>query len=668
MPKYTSLIEALPDIVRKWKQELERILETIQSGTKLRLQTNEIVIPSKDSKYLELLGNNGDITGLPENRMVYGDNLFVMAALLAGDEANGVPSYRGKIDLIYIDPPFDSKADYRTKITLPSLKGDTGWISLETRPTILEQTAYSDIWAEGTISYLQYMYPRLALMRELLSDTGSIYVHIDWHVGHYVKILLDEIFGKENFKNHITWKRDTPRWAKAHSKHFSRVADYIFSYVKTEDYFWQWQYKEYSEKMMNRYKTDSNWRQYRLWDLWDYSEISIAEFEKKWRIYTTKHWKKQLIRFLDEEKWEPISEIWLDIPLVNPMAHERVEYATQKPKALLERMLKASCPENWLVADFFWWSGTTVAVAEKLWRRWITSDIGKPSTMIMRKRLVDQNASPFLYQSVGDYSSEAFGHSLSNRLRIGDMAQIILGLYGAIDFSTEEYRERNLGYLKDSRTLVYVDSPNKMTGLSTLRKALSLRESFLGGWDKVVVLGWNFSSQIIHEIQSLGAGESIEVLVIPPDLIDKLKSKASAEKLIRDKKIRFSSLQYLSIEPIIRTKSWDRETLEITLDNYILLSPEALPLDEVGRNTLDQIVAEDPLALIEYWSIDPDYDGVTFRSLWQDYRENIANDDDPLRVVHSATLEVQARDWVRKVAVRSVDVFGWESEVVVEIS
>jgi adenine-specific DNA-methyltransferase len=197
---------------------------------------------------------------------------------------------------------------------------------------------------------------------------------------------------------------------------------------------------------------------------------------------------------------------------------------------------------------------------------------------------------------------------------------------------------------------------------------MTLRESFLGGWDRVVVLGWNFSSTIVHEIASLGAGHTLEVLVIPPQLMEQLGKKASAEKLIKEKKIRFSSLQYLSVKPIERKHLGTKETLTVSLENYILLSPEALPLDESGRETLSEIVATDPLSLIEYWSIDPDYDGETFRSLWQDYRENTENDDDPLRVVRSTTIEIKAKQGVRKVAIRSVDVFGWESEVVMEVA
>src|SRR3989338_3625035 len=195
-----SLIELLPKIVAEGKKEVEKILERLASPNKLTLQTNEYVLPSKDKSGLF----RGEVKELNEkewlNRLVYGDNLLVMQALLAGDEETGLSSMRGKIDLIYIDPPFDSKADYRTKVTLPGT-------TIEQKPTVLEQFAYSDTWKDGTVSYLKMLYPRLALMRELLSEKGSIYVHIDYHIGHYVKILLDEVFGKENLVNEIVWNK-----------------------------------------------------------------------------------------------------------------------------------------------------------------------------------------------------------------------------------------------------------------------------------------------------------------------------------------------------------------------------------------------------------------------------------------------------------------------------
>ena len=160
------------------------------------------------------------------NRLIYGDNLLAMAALLAGDEET--PSLRNKVDLIYIDPPFDSKADYRTKITLPG--GD-----VEQKPTVIEQFAYSDTWADGTASYLATIVPRLCLMRELLSSKGSIYVHLDWHVSHYAKIALDEIFGRDNFRNEIVWKRSDAKGDAAQgSKHYSRIQDSILYFTKSE--------------------------------------------------------------------------------------------------------------------------------------------------------------------------------------------------------------------------------------------------------------------------------------------------------------------------------------------------------------------------------------------------------------------------------------------------
>ena len=157
------------------------------------------------------------------NRLIYGDNLLAMAALLAGDEHT--PSLRGKVDLIYIDPPFDSKADYRTKVTLPG-------VELEQRPTVIEQFAYSDTWSDGTASYLAMITPRLVLMRELLSDTGSIYVHLDWHVGHYVKIVLDEIFGKAILRNEIVWRTGRIRYNVSSGELDSECTTHIFYYTK----------------------------------------------------------------------------------------------------------------------------------------------------------------------------------------------------------------------------------------------------------------------------------------------------------------------------------------------------------------------------------------------------------------------------------------------------
>ncbi|MCD6476723.1 MAG: site-specific DNA-methyltransferase [Candidatus Aenigmarchaeota archaeon] len=624
--KKKTLIEELPAIVAQGKKEAQRILDALSKRSRITLQTNELVLPTKAKGGLNLFAGQAvksDVKKEWFNRLIYGDNLLAMQALLAGDPATGLSSMRGKIDLIYIDPPFDSKADYRTKIKLPG-------VDIEAKPTVIEQHAYSDTWKNGTVSYLQMMVPRLILMRELLSEQGSIYVHIDWHVGHYVKVIMDEIFGKENFLNEIVWV-----YSGATSpglKIYARRHDTIFWYRKSKDYIFN----------------PDEIRQ-------EYSEASKSMQGKTKKFH---HSDEEIVIELNEKGKFP--EDWIYVPTGIAMAKERVGYNTQKPEKLIERIIKASSNENSIVADFFAGSGTTGAVAEKLGRRWIMSDLGKPAVMIMRKRLIDMEAKPFLYQSIGDYQKEQFEKSQFRT--IGDLAHVIINLYGALPFPPQEGIPNNLGYIKSSKTLVFVDSPAKMTGYPTLKKAQQLRAGFMGGWNKVVVLGWNFVPDIGKIINELN-DTKLEVLVIPPDLLDKLKTKASYEKLIKTGKIRFSSLQYLTIKPIKIEHKKDEDIIEVELDNYMLLSPDALPLDDKNKEKLEKIMGKDPLALIEYWSIDPNYDGVTFRSKWQDYRENNEN----LKVSRKTKLEVPKVKGKRVVCVKSVDVFGFESVAVREV-
>lgn len=628
MPK--TLLEQLPEIVRNGKRVAEQILE---GRTRIGLQTRELVTPSKDTDKKEFSafknsGKHDDSSWF--NRLIYGDNLLAMAALLSGDEKT--PSLRGKVDLIYIDPPFDSKADYRTKITLPG--GD-----VEQKPTVIEQFAYSDMWVDGTASYLAMIVPRLCLMRELLSEYGSIYVHVDWHVGHYVKTVSDEVFGKDFFRNEIIWhyfgfKRST-------AKKFPQKHDLILSYTKSREYIWNTQFRPHNPEYLKRFKPDETGRLCR-------SDVNPTAGGAR-KIY------------LDEIEGDIIESVWNDIPPVNPVANERVDYATQKPEKLVERIIKSSTHEGSLVVDFFGGSGTTAAVAEKLGRRWIISDLGKPACMIMRKRLIDQDSKPFLFQAIGDYQVEAARSTLGRKFRVGDLAHIVLGLYGALPLSVEDSPSRNLGKMSQSRTLIFVDSPQKLTGLTTLKKAQELRTSHLGGWDKVVVLGWNFTADIGQAIATLN-DPALEVLVIPPDLLDRLKKKGDK---LKASEVRFSSLQYVTVKSIERKKLASGETLAIELDNYVLLSPDALNLEAKDKERLQAVVNRDPLALIEYWSVDPDYDGEIFRSVWQDYRGNTENDNDPLHVINKAVLSgLPVKQGIRRVCVRVVDVFGFEAEVV----
>ena len=635
-----SLIEELPRIVNEGRREAQLIMERLSSGTQIGLQTNELVLPSKDvsglfkgsSPQIPNAFNNAVGGDNWMNRLIYGDNLLAMQALLAGDASTGLPSLRGKVDLIYIDPPFDSKADYRTKINLPGT-------DIQQKPTIIEQFAYADTWEQGTISYLRMMYPRLVLMKELLSDRGSIYVHIDWHVGSYVKVLLDELFGKENLINEIIWNY---QGTGEPSKAYKRKHDNLYYYVKNA--------KSY---IFNESNASEN--------ISDFSKSKYNKVDEKGAYKEIRHSDGKVYRQYIKETMR-MRDVW-NIPIINAQAIERINYSTQKPESLLKQIIAVSSNEGDLVCDFFGGSGTTAAVAERLGRRWITCDIGKPASLVMRKRFIDQEVKPFLYQSIGDYQKEAFRNNKKLK-HVGDLSQVVLGLYGALPFSPEQCNDRNFGYIKGGRTLVMVDSPNRLTTAATVKRAVEAKASLLGGgWEKVVVLGWNFAFDISQAISKY-KDSNVEVLVIPPDLLDKL-AKKGFKKLIDDRSVRFSSLQYLVVKPVTITRYPEGDEIDVELDNYVLLSPDNIPLDDKDKEKLQDVMLRDPLSLIEYWSIDPDYDGVTFRSTWQDYRENTDNDSDPLHCIYKTRLKVEHKPQ-RKVCIKAVDVFGFESQVVMD--
>lgn len=645
-----SLLSELPKIVADGKRRAEQILEQLDGDSRVTLQTRELVVPSRDSTAADLFrAERSSAVGENPNRLIYGDNLLAMAALLAGDDQT--PSMRGKVDLIYIDPPFDSKADYRTKLQLPGA-------TIDQKPNVLEQFAYSDTWADGTASYLAMLTPRLVLMRELLADTGSIYVHIDWHVGHYVKLVLDEVFGRSNFVNEIIW-----HYKSFHgqvTRYFPRKHDAIFLYQKADARFFDLPRKDVAIEDLIDYK---NWKDYIV----NGNEIrgdrypTDVRFKRNLDKWRRAHPGAQPTAddVLYVFRAQPEDDTW-DIPYLDPKDRtERLDYATQKPESLLQRIVRASCPEGGVVADFFSGSGTTAAVAEKLGRRWIATDLGKPASMITRKRLIDQDARPFLYQAIGDYQIEQVRSSLGRSYRIGDLSRIVIGLYDdALPLPPEESNNGSLGRI-GTDTLLVADSPSRITNIATLKRAQGLRDTKMGGFKKVIVLGWNFAAGIGSDIAKLN-DTNLEVRVIPPDLIDRLKKKGK-ENLAGS--VTFSSLQYLTAQVVERKVTAEGEQLRVDLQNYVVLSPEALPTE--AKETIQDLMNSEPLALIEYWAVDPDYDGEIFRSIWQDYRGNTQNDNDPLRVVTRAQLELPAKEGRRTVCIRAVDVFGFESEVVV---
>lgn len=675
------MLEQLPGIVAEGKRKAAQILENLEGRNRVMLQTRELVIPNKDTAAADLFREfkTANVDGSAPNRLIYGDNLLAMAALLAGDLEHS--SMRAKVDLIYIDPPFDSKADYRSRITLPG-------ITIDQKPTVLEQFAYSDTWSDGTASYLSMMAARLVLMRELLTDSGSIFVHIDYHVGHYVKILLDEIFGRDMFRNEIIWKRRTGTASSNNA--FGVQTDTLFWFSKSDAYYYKPQFRrQVSQEMIDAKfnKVDSDGRRYWSGDLgnpadrpnlkyeykgykppkngWAVSRAVMEKMDAEDRLLFPKTVDGRIRRKMFMEEWSgfPVQNLWDDVSPVQSQSNERLDYATQKPETLLNRILESCAPERGMVADFFVGSGTTAAAAEKSGRRWIVSDLGKPSTMVTRKRLIDLNARPFLFQAVGDYQVEQAKSVLGRKFKVGELAQVVLRLFGAVPLPPEVNQGGALGRIADEKTLVIATSPNAVITGPTLKRAQAARLSTMGGFDKVIVLGWNFSDSIGQDIESLD-DDRLEVLVIPPDLLDRLKKRGSVERLLND--VRFATLQYLQASVTSRTRRGDTESISITLDNYVLLSPDAINLDSKNREQLINVMNNEPLALLEYWAVDPDYDGEVFRSVWQDYRGNVDSDGDELRVVSKAHVEVPFKPTHRRICVRAVDVFGYESEVVIE--
>jgi adenine-specific DNA-methyltransferase len=330
------------------------------------------------------------------NEIYWGDNLQVMSHLLK--------KYRGQVKLVYIDPPFDSKADYKKKIQLRGKQ-------LTNDGSAFEDKQYTDIWTND--EYLQFFFERLILVKELLDEFGSIYVHCDWHKSHFIRCMLDEIFGINNFRNEIIWKRsDAHGNIGQGTKHFGPVHDTIFFYSKTEQITWNQQYTPLSQDYMEkfyRYK-EKDGRVYKLDNLlgpggaskgnpvyeflgvtraWRFSKIKMEQLYDNGRIVQTNPGTVPMYkRYLDESKGIPLQTIWSDISMIRGWSGEKLDYPTQKPEELIERIISASSNPGDLVFDCFMGSGTTQAVAMKLGRRFIGADINLGAVQTTTKRLL----------------------------------------------------------------------------------------------------------------------------------------------------------------------------------------------------------------------------------------------------------------------------------------
>lgn len=367
----------------------DQVIERVQRG-----------MPLYEMELKEQIGQN------PNNLVIRGECLSACAYL----KDKGV-----QVDLVYIDPPFASGADYAKKVYIrrnskvaAAIKQAETELDIEELKAF-EEKMYGDVWDKER--YLNWMYENLMAMKSIMSDEASIYVHLDYHIGHYVKILMDEIFGEDNFRNEIIWKRST---AHNDSTGFANLHDCIFYYTKSSELYFDIPLVPYSQEYIDRYynKVDENGRKYLDRDLsakglkgsgysyswkgkdgyWRCPYTTMERLEKENRLYYTTNGTPRYKQYLDEMEGVPAQDLWTDIFAVNSQAEERVDYATQKPEALLERIIKASSNKGMLVADFFGGSGVTAAVANKLGRNFIHCDIGINSIQTARERLLANKA------------------------------------------------------------------------------------------------------------------------------------------------------------------------------------------------------------------------------------------------------------------------------------
>lgn len=570
----------------------------------LPFQTIETINESAADRQKRLgsLFNQKQNPGEWRNRLIWGDKKYVLPSLLA--------EFAGKINLIYIDPPFNVGSDFSFTATIPDHPDseDEETTTFIKQPSIIEQKAYRDTWGRGLDSYLQWFYETAVLLRELLSEDGSIYVHLDWRMVHYVKIVLDEVWGYDNFRNDIRWKRQPVRGAKATGNQYARNSDSILFYSKRNQQKWNNAYKPYDPDFIKeKFRPDKNGRLFRDSDLGDYSEESIEDFEKQGKIYLTKNGKRRLIRYLDEEKGEALGDMWSDISEVNSQAKERVNYATQKPELLIERLVRASSNEGDLVLDCFCGSGTTAAVAEKLNRRWITCDLGRFAIHTTRKRLLGiTDVKPFVVQNLGKYERQQWVQA-----EFENPADRLEQERAYKKFICELYHAKALeGY-----TWLHGAKAGRMIHVGSVEAPVTVEDvkaSILEFWkligkeksaetNGIDFLGWDFAFEVNETAAQFAKSNKVDVKFkkIPREVLEK--------KAVDQGDIKFYELASLKVKTKIA-----KEQLTVTLENFII------PPDDVPEEVRASITHWSQW--IDYWSIDWNYKDDTFHNEWQSYR------------------------------------------------
>jgi adenine-specific DNA-methyltransferase len=596
------------------------------------------------------------------NMLIWGDNKLVMASLLK--------DFKGKVDLIYIDPPFDVGADFTMDVPL----GDENE-TVEKDQSTLEMVAYRDMWGRGTDSYLHMLYERLTLMKELLSETGSIYVHCDWRVTHYMRSVLEDIFG-ETFLNEIIWRRIT---SHSDARKYGQVHDTIYWFSKGQNHSWIPQFRPYSQEYMDRYFRfkESDGRRYWKEDAtgagsgparrfgenvippprgrhWRWNQETIDKYWQESRFVLTKSGKPEFKRYLDQQEGEPVGDIWDDIKRINMMADERLGYDTQKPEALLERIIRASSEERQLVGDFFCGSGTTGTVAERMGRRWIMCDLGRFAIHTSRKRLIDlqrklhEEAKP--YRAFDVYNLGRYERQWWQREHLkgadDEHRKVVLAFYKAEPVTSAS---SPLLHGRKGPALVHVDSIDSVFSRVELVEVTKAAKE--AGAKQINCLAWEFEMDLRLEAHRLQADLGIEIhlLRIPREIMEKNR-----------KEVTFFEVATLEAEPIYK-KNGKARKVDIKLKKFL---PSLAEVPEKELEALEERAIKHGFDFIDFWAVDFDYkDGQPFKHHWQAYR---TRKDRSLPTVSDQEFSYEKPG--RYVAcVKVVDTFGCDTSITIPI-
>lgn len=501
------------------------------------------------------------------NRLIWGDKKYVLPSLL--------PEFAGRVNLIYIDPPFDTGADFSFTTTIPD--SHERFIK---EPSIIEQKAYRDTWGRGLDSYLQWFYETIILLRELLAGDGSIYVHVDWHIGHYVKGLLDEVFGRDNLRNEIIWCYTGP--GSPGMRQFNRKHDTIFWYSKSPD---TWIFNDKDIRVPHHEKTRANFKEGLVGSGFIADTYSLDEQGK-------------------------IPEDWWQIAIAGRYPIDggnRVGYPTEKPFPLLERIIKTSSKQEDIILDCFCGSGTTVAVAEQLGRRWITCDLGRFAIHTTRKRLLSiENVKPFVVQNLGKYERQAWQSA-----EFADPAQranvqlryrnFILELYHATPIDGYTW----LHGIKAGR-LIHVGTVDAPISLGEVKAIVNefwrVKGKDVGEHSNGIdILGWDFAFDLNETAKHMADDANIRLAFkkIPREVLEK--------KAVEQGDIVFYELAALDVA--VKT---NKRAVSVELQNFFV------PPDDVPEDVRKAITHWSQW--IDYWAVDWHYREDTFHNQWQTYR------------------------------------------------